>query len=154
MFQLVADIHLSSIGCLYCAKQQGHSHCHILGMSVNGASMIFRFASLVIHVPIGCRHPCIKYWQPLLAKTSATCSRPHPENERQRSVNSFSCRIFGNQGIALIFGFLTELLTTLMGKNTIYQRLNTDSKLIDIASCKACTNLFLVVENAILIRYY
>jgi len=46
------------------------------------------------------------------------------------------------------------LLITVLGKNTIYQRLNTDSKLIDIASCKACKNILLVVENTILIRYY
>jgi len=50
--------------------------------------------------------------------------------------------------------FVMELLTVLIGKNTIYQRLNTDSKLFDIASCKACKNLSLVVENVILTRYY
>jgi len=47
-----------------------------------------------------------------------------------------------------------ELLTALIGKNTIYQWYNTDSKIIDIASCKACKNISLDVENAILIRYY
>jgi len=87
-------------------------------------------------------------------KTKAPCSLLHPENERQRSVNSFSCCIFGNQGIARIFAFIMELLTALIGKNTIYQTLNTDFKIIDIASCKACKNISLVVENAILIRYY
>jgi len=91
-------------------------------MSVNGASTIFSVPSWVMYVPIGCRHPFIKYWQPLLAETTKTCSLPHPENERQQSVNSFSCCIFGNQGIALIFAFIKELLTALIGKNTIYQR--------------------------------
>jgi len=90
-------------------------------MSVNGASTIFSFASWLIYVPIGCIHPFIKYWQPLLAKTTAQCSLPHPENERQLSINSFSCCIFGNQVIALIFAFITELLTAIMGKYTIYQ---------------------------------
>jgi len=122
-------------------------------MSVKGASMIFSFASWLIYVPIGCIHPFIKYWQPLLAKTTAQCSLPHPENEHQQSVNSFSCCIFGNQVIALIFAFITELLTAIIAKNTIYQMLNTESKLIYIASCKAYKNTSLVVQNAILIRY-
>jgi len=122
-------------------------------MSVNGASTIFSFVSWLIYVPIHCIHPFINYWQPLLAKTTAQCSLPHPENERQRSVNSFSCCIFGNQVIALIFAFITELLTAIIGKNTIYEMYNTDSKLIYIASCKAYKNTSLVVENAILIRY-
>jgi len=83
-----------------------------------------------------------------------TCSLPHCENERQQSVNSCSCCIFGNQGIMLIYTFITALLTAVIGKDTMYQRQNTDSKLIDIASCKTCKNISLVVENAILIRYH
>jgi len=123
-------------------------------MSVNVGSTIFRFASLVIYVPIGCRHPFMRYWQPLLAKTTVTCSLPHPEKDRQQSVNRLSCQIFGNQGIARIFAFRTEFLTTLIGNNTIYQRQNTDFKIIDFASCKACKNILLVVENVIMIRSY
>jgi len=42
----------------------------------------------------------MRYWQPLLAKTTATCSLRHPENERQMSVNSLKTCIFRNQGIA------------------------------------------------------
>jgi len=61
-------------------------------------------------------------WQPLGAETAVTRSLLHPENERQRSVNSSSCSIFDNQGIALIFAFRKELLTALMGKYTMYQR--------------------------------
>jgi hypothetical protein len=45
-------------------------------------------------------------------------------------------------------------LNAIIGKNTIHQRLNTDSKLIYIASCKAYKNILLVVEKTILIRYY
>ena len=154
MFRLVADIHLTDIGSLYCQKRQWHAPCRILRTSVNRVSMIFSFASLVIYVPIGCRHPFIRYWRSILAKKTATCSLPHPENERQRSVNSFSCCKFGNQGTARIFTFITELLTALIGKNTIYQRWNTDSKLSDIASCEACKNVSLGVENVFLIWYY
>jgi len=91
-------------------------------MSVNGGSTIFSFASWVIFVLIGCSHPFIRYWQPLPGKTTATCSLPYPENEHLRGVDGFSCGIFGNQDIAWIFIFPTELLTTLSGKNTIYQR--------------------------------
>jgi len=154
MLRLVADINLSDIGCLYWDKPWRHACCHILSVSINTGSMIISFGSWVIHVPIGCRHPLIKYWQPLLAKTTATCSLLHPEYEHQWSVNSFSLCICGNQSIALIFTFIKELLTAAIGKNTIYQRSNTDSELIDIASCKACKNISLVVENAIWIRYY
>jgi len=61
---------------------------------------------------------------------------------------------FGNEGIAQIFLHITLLSTTLIAKNTIYQKSNTDSELIDIANCKTCKSALLVVENAILIRYY
>ena len=154
MFPLVAVIHLSDIASLYREKLQRHAPCRILRMSVNGGSMSLSMAFWVIYVPIDCRYPFIKYWQPLLAKTSATCSLPHPENERQQSVNSCICCTFGNQGIERIFAFITELLTAMIGKSTIYQTYNTDSKSIDIATCKACKTILLVVNNAILIRYY
>jgi len=154
MFRLVVDIQLTDIGCCCWEKLRLHACCCILRMSVNGASTIFGFKFRVMCFLIGCRHPFIKYLQPLLAKTTATCSLPHPENERQRSVNSFSCCIFGIPSIALISAFITELLTAVIDKNTMYQRYNTDSKLIDITSCKACKYISLVVENAILIRYY
>jgi len=151
MFRFVADIPHSDIGCLYWEKLPQDARCRILRMSIDGAAMILSVASWVIYVPIGCRHPSINYWQPLLAKTTATCSLPHPETERQRSVNSVGCCIFGNQGIALIIAFILELLSTMIGKNSLYQRYNTDSKLIAIASCKASKDLSLVVKNAILV---
>jgi len=122
MFGLVVDIHSTDIGCLYWENLQRHAHCCILRMSVNGASMICSLDSWVIYFLIGCSHPFIKNWQPLLAKTTATCSLPQPQNERQRSVNSFSCCIFGNQGIALISAFITELSTAVIDKNPMYQR--------------------------------
>ena len=80
------------------------------------------FESWVFYFLIGYSYPIIIYWQPLLAKTTATCSLPHPENERQQSVNSFSCCIFGNQGIVLITVFITELSTVVIDNNTMYQR--------------------------------
>jgi len=154
MFWLVADIHLSNIGSLYWQNQQRHAPCSILKMSVNGASTISSFASWVSYVPIGCRHPFMRYWQPFLAQTTATCSLWHPENERQRSVNSFRTCIFRNQGIVQIFACITVLLTALLGKNTIYRRWNTDTKLIDIANSSTSKNTLFIAENAILIRYY
>jgi len=83
---------------------------------------MFSFASGVSYVPIGCGYPVMRYWQPLLEKTTATCSLRHPENERQRSVNSLRTCIFRNEGIAWIFTCITVLLTALLGKNTIYGR--------------------------------
>jgi hypothetical protein len=109
-------------------------------MSVNGASTIFSFASSVVYVPIGCSHPFSRFWQPLLGKTTASCSLLNSENVCQRIVNSFSCCIFGNQGMVQIFMFISELLLTLIGKNTIYQRWNTDSELCDIGSCRSIQN--------------
>jgi len=91
-------------------------------MSVNGASTIFSFASGVGYVLIGCGYSFMRYWQPLLAKTTATCSVRHPENERQRSINRFGTCIFRDQGIVQIFASITVLLTALLGKNTIYGR--------------------------------
>ena len=75
----------------------------------------------------------MRYWQLLGAKTTATRSLPDPENERQRSVNSFDCCIFANQGITQLFEHITQFLSAWIGKNTIYHRINMDSKLIDIA---------------------
>jgi hypothetical protein len=53
-----------------------------------------------------------------------------------------------------INNLITELLTTFIPQNTTSDRKHTDLKLIDIACCPACKHVFLVVENAILIRYY
>jgi len=76
MFWLGADIHLSDIGCLYRDKLQRDAGCRILRMSVNRASTMFSFVFWVIDVLIGRRNSFIQYWQPLLAKTTATCSLP------------------------------------------------------------------------------
>jgi len=127
---------------------------YVLKMSSNGASTIFSFASSVSYVPISCRHPFMGYWQPLQTKTTARCSLRHPENERQPSVNSFRTCILRNQGIAQIFVCVTVLLTTLLGKNSIYRRWNTDTKSIDITHSSTSNSTLLVAENAILIRYY
>jgi len=154
MFRLVADIHLSNIGSLYWQKQLRHAPCGILKMRVNGASTIFSFASWVSYVPIGCRPPFMRYWQPLLAKTTATYSLRHPENERQWTVNSFRTSILRSQGLARIFACISVLLTILLGNNTIHRRWNTDTKLIDVANCSTSESTLLVAENAILIRYY
>jgi hypothetical protein len=84
--------------------------------------MNISFTAWLIYVPIGCRHPFIEYCQPLLGKITAKPSQPHPEIERQQSVNGFSYCTFGNQVIALIFALIMELLTAIIGNNTIYQR--------------------------------
>jgi len=96
MFLPVADTHSSDIGSLNWEKLQQHVPGLILKMNINGGSRTFRFAFWVIYVPIGCRHPYTRYWQPLLGKTTVTCYMPHPENERQRSINNSQLRIFGD----------------------------------------------------------
>jgi len=147
-------MHNWCIGSVYQQMTLQHGHHPILELSVNIASTIFSFASWIIYVLIDCRHPFIRYWQPVLAKTTATCSLPHPENKHQRRVLGYSCWIVDDQTIVLIIAFIIEGLTALIGKHTIDQRYNTDSTLIDIASCKTCKNISLVDENSILIRYY
>jgi len=96
----------------------------------------------------------MRHWQPLAAKTAATHSLLHPENERQQRVNNFWSCIIGNQGIVWIFEHIKELLTTFIGNNTIYQRKNTDSKIIYIATCQTCNNKLLAVVYTILISHY
>jgi hypothetical protein len=83
--------------------------------------MMFTSASCVVYVSIGCRHPFMRYWQALLATTTATCSQQDPQSERQWSVNIVRSRIFRNQVIARIIAHKTKLLTVLIGKNTIYK---------------------------------
>jgi len=56
-------------------------------MSVNGASTICGFVSTVNKQQFGRCDASPMYWQPLWVKEPATCSLPHPENERQESVN-------------------------------------------------------------------
>jgi len=80
-------MHNQRIGGLYRQNGSQHGDHPTLRMSVNGISTMFSFASWVLYVPIGCRHPFMRYWQPLLAKTTVTCSLPHPEIERQQNVN-------------------------------------------------------------------
>jgi len=96
----------------------------------------------------------MRYWQPLGAKTAVTCSLPHLQNECQRRVNNFWFSIYDNQGIARRFKHIEELSTALMGKTIIYERTNTDSKIIDIATCQKCKNILLAVESTILISHY
>jgi len=94
------------------------------------------------------------YWQPLGAKKAVTGSLPHSETEHWRSVNCIWSCIFDYQCITQIFEHITELLPTSIGKNTLCPRIITDSKLIEIANCKTCQNILLVVEYVILWRYY
>ena len=49
---------------------------------------------------------------------------------------------------------MKELFTVLIGKNTIYHKKNTDSKIIDIANCQPCKNQLLAVVYMILISHY
>jgi hypothetical protein len=69
--------------------REQHGRRPILRMSGNAASRILSFASWLIYFPIGCRHPFFSHWQPLLGKTTPTCSLPHSENEHQWCVNYF-----------------------------------------------------------------
>jgi len=78
---------------------------------------MFSITSWVIYVPIGCRHPFVRYWPPLLRKTTVACSLPHPENERQRSVNNFSLHNLGNLSSDWLQTSISEILAAFTGKN-------------------------------------
>jgi len=62
--------------------QQGHRPS--LRMSINRVWMIFLFASCLIYVQIGSRLLSLWHWQPLLRKTTLTCSLLLPQNWCQR----------------------------------------------------------------------
>jgi hypothetical protein len=70
-----------------------------------------------------------------------------------RASTTFGVAYWVYQGFTQINQLITELLTIFIAKNTMYNRKNTDSKLIKIASCTACKHALLVVENTILVRY-
>jgi len=81
-------------------------------------------------------------------------SLPHHENVRQQIVNHFWHRILGNQVIVQLLEFTLVLLTTFIGKSTIYKRQSMDSKMIHITTCKTWNKWQLDTEYMILIRYY
>jgi len=107
---------------------------HILSDTVGG----FQFLKYILLM-----------WQPSGAKTTATGSLLYSENESQRNVNSLWSCTFGYQGVMWIVEHITELLTSLTGKNSIYHRKNTDSKLIDIANSKTRKKISFIVQYAI-----
>jgi len=81
------------------------------------------------------------------------CITPSFKWASMESQNLWSC-VLGRQGIARIYELISELLTTFIGKNTIYNRHNTDSKIIDITIRKSCKRELLTAEYMILVRYY
>jgi len=98
LFPLIADNHFTDIGSLYRQKWQRNAPSRTLRSSVNRLSWIVNVASFAMYVPIGCSHPVMIYWWSWLAKTTGSCSLPHPKDERQCSVNSCSSCLCGNQG--------------------------------------------------------
>jgi len=93
-------MHNDRIGSLYMQKRNHNGHCAILKIRINKVSKIIGFAFCIFEVAIGCSHPLMMYWTPLDAKTKATCSLPHPENERQQSINNFWSCIVCNLSVA------------------------------------------------------
>jgi hypothetical protein len=118
MFRLVAHIHFSDIDCVYYDNVLSEDPYRILTMSVNGVATIVDFASWVIDVLAGCRHPLIRYWQPLLAKTQGTWSLRRPENERQRCVNNFMPHILGYLFSDWLQTAIHQILATFASKKT------------------------------------
>ena len=69
----------------------------------------------------------MRYWPPLQAETSATHSLPHPQNERQLSVNDvWSCKL-GNLSVAMGQEFIYEVVVAVSG-NTVQHIFGTLSR--------------------------
>jgi len=92
-------------------------------------------------------------WQPFHLKQCMTHMLPHHETERQWSVNNIWSCILGIQGITRINELRTKLSTAFIAKNTMYNRKNLDSKIINVADWKTCKKRLLAVEYLNLIIY-
>jgi len=86
-------------------------------MSLNAVSMIFNFAFGLMYIQIASSHPFFSHWQPLLGNTTATCSLPQPENERQWSVNNVLSRILANLCSDWLQTSIYRILAAFTGKN-------------------------------------
>jgi hypothetical protein len=86
-------------------------------------------------------------------KPIAILPMPHSDGEHPWRVNGIWSSIGDNEGIVWVFDHITEILTALIPKNTLYHRKNMTSKSIVIANCIIYSNISLVVEYAMLIRY-
>jgi hypothetical protein len=92
---MATSIQSESISCLYRLKGKWHSHCPILGISVNRASTLFWLLGKIIIKGLGCRDIQSNYFLPLLATMSAVTSPPSSKNEVQQSVNNVcSCILY------------------------------------------------------------
>jgi hypothetical protein len=117
MFWLTACIHLSDIGSFNWEILQRHNPCHVLSMSMTGMSMTISFACWVRYVTIGCRHSFIRYWYPVLAKTTAAWTVPYPQNEYQRRVNNLERWILTNSCSKWLKTLIRQISAALIGKD-------------------------------------
>jgi len=118
MFKLVADIRFLDIGSLNLKQLQRHAPWHIMTMTVNGVTTICNFTSKVIYLQIGCRHPFIRYRQPLVETTAVTCSLPHHGNKHQPCVEEFQLPILGDLGTYWLWMSMYVILAALTGETT------------------------------------
>jgi hypothetical protein len=70
-------------------------------------------------VATGCRHPSLRYWPPLEAKTTVTHSLPHLENDHYWSNNDFWSWNLGNLSKVWLQEFISEVLVAFSG-NTVH----------------------------------
>jgi hypothetical protein len=97
-------------------------------VSINGASTSWCGAFWILSVLIDHRHPFFRWWLPLLAKTTATSSLPHPEKEYHQSFNNVYLRIIGNLCSDLSQAYIYQILGVFTGKN--------NSGMLPAAFCK------------------
>jgi hypothetical protein len=64
----------------------------------------------------------MRYWQPLLAKPTVTCTLRHPENERQQSIKDFWLCILGRLCYDWLQTSIYEILVAFTGKNNSDRR--------------------------------
>jgi hypothetical protein len=102
-------------------------------MGINGVSMIFALASWLIQVLRCGNNSYIMLWQPFYLKQCMIPMLTQDETQHQWSLNNIWPCIMGNQGFAQLDELLTELLMAFLFKNTMYNRKNTDSIIINFA---------------------
>jgi len=74
--------------------------------------------------------------------------------QSQQNINScWSCKL-GNRQIVQILAFITEILTTCIGRNIQQNRIYTDFKIIDVTTCKSGKWWLFYVRHLILLIYY
>jgi len=133
---------------MYRQKRQQQSCRPILRMSVIRMWTNFGFASFVMLVPSSCRPLLMKYYQPLLGKTTVICSLPPPDNEHQWSFNSVRSCIWVTMASRRSSGFTGVCYAPII--HTAFIRLYTATYLLFQLTLSSQTQCLILFKNMVL----